>query len=58
MTVKIELFSSFFYLEALPPLTLTMHPVGLSLTSRYLEQIERIKKQEQNETDKEIKDNN
>jgi hypothetical protein len=32
-----------------------MHPVGLSLTSHYLEQIERITKQEQNETAKEIK---
>jgi len=34
-----------------------MHPVGLSLTNRYLEQIERIKKQELNETEiaKEIK---
>jgi len=31
-----------------------MHPVGLSLTSRYLEQIARIEKQEQNEKAKNI----
>ena len=31
-----------------------MHPVGLSLTNRYLEQIARIEKQEQNEKAKNI----
>ena len=31
-----------------------MHPVGLSLTSRYLEHIARIEKQEQNEKAKNI----
>jgi hypothetical protein len=29
-----------------------MHPVGLSLTSRYLEQIARIEKKEENEKNK------
>ena len=38
-----------------PPLALIMHPVRTLSCSRYLEQIERIKKQEQNETAKEIK---